>query len=134
MSQADNGALQTRLAVVIRSVFSYVSSELCHCHIPLKILFETCVNDFALITDVTEIPESTLALMHGLKVLALDCLREKPHSTHLGFQQAVDYAKRIGAEMTYFIHMCHELEHVATEARLPSEIRLGYDGLELDRL
>ena len=92
------------------------------------------VNDFALITDVTEIPESTLALMHGLKVLALDCLRDKPHSTHLWFQQAVDYAKRIGAEMTYFIHMCHELEHVATEARLPSEIRLGYDGLELDRL
>ena len=90
------------------------------------------INDFALITDVTEIPESTLDLMKGLKVLALDCLREKPHSTHLGFHQSVDYAKRIGAEMTYFIHMCHELEHVATEARLSPEIRLAYDGLETE--
>ncbi len=92
------------------------------------------VNDFALITDVTEIPESTLGLLKGLKILALDCLREKPHSTHLGFQQSVDYAKRIGAEKTYFIHMCHELEHVATEARLPPEIRLAYDGLEMELL
>ncbi len=90
------------------------------------------VNDFALVTDVTTIPESTLDLMKGLKVLALDCLRNRPHSTHLGFDQSVDYARRIGAEKTYFIHMCHELEHAETEARLPPEIRLAYDGLELD--
>jgi phosphoribosyl 1,2-cyclic phosphate phosphodiesterase len=89
------------------------------------------VGDFAFITDVTEIPESTIALMQGLKVLALDCLRETPHSTHLHFAKAVEYAQRIGAETTYFIHMCHDLEHVATEERLPPEIRLAYDGLEL---
>lgn len=89
------------------------------------------VGDFAFVTDVTEIPDSTLDLMKGLKVLALDCLRDKPHSTHLHFDKAVEYAKRIGAEKTYFIHMTHELEHVATEARLPPEIRLAYDGLEV---
>lgn len=90
------------------------------------------VGDFAFITDVTEIPESTLALMKGLRVLALDCLRGTPHSTHLHFDKAVEYAKRIGADTTYFVHMCHDLEHVATEARLPPEIRLAYDGLELE--
>ncbi len=89
------------------------------------------VGDFAFITDVTEIPESTLNLMQGLKVLALDCLRDAPHSTHLHFNKAVEYAKRIGAETTYFVHMCHDLEHAATEARLPPEIRLAYDGLTL---
>jgi phosphoribosyl 1,2-cyclic phosphate phosphodiesterase len=89
------------------------------------------VGDFAFITDVTEIPDSTLALMRGLKVLALDCLRDTPHSTHLHFAKAVEYAQRIGAETTYFIHMCHDLEHAATEARLPPEIRLAYDGLDI---
>jgi phosphoribosyl 1,2-cyclic phosphate phosphodiesterase len=89
------------------------------------------VGDFAFITDVTDIPESTLALMQGLKVLALDCLRDTPHSTHLHFAKAVEYARRIAAETTYFVHMCHDLEHAATEARLPPEIRLAYDGLEL---
>lgn len=90
------------------------------------------VNDFAFITDVTEIPESTLALLKGVKVLALDCLRDKPHSTHLHFDKAVEYARRIGAQTTYFIHMTHDLEHVETEARLPPEIRLAYDGLVVD--
>lgn len=89
------------------------------------------VGDFAFITDVTEIPDATLALMRGLKVLALDCLRDTPHSTHLHFDKAVEYAGRIGAETTYFVHMCHDLDHAATEARLPPEIRLAYDGLEL---
>jgi phosphoribosyl 1,2-cyclic phosphate phosphodiesterase len=90
------------------------------------------VDDFAFITDVTEIPDSTIALLKGVKILALDCLRDKPHSTHLHFDKAVEYAQRIGAEKTYFIHMTHELEHVATEARLPPQIRLAYDGLELE--
>jgi len=90
------------------------------------------VGNFAFITDVTEIPDSTLALMQGLDVLALDCLRETPHSTHLNFKQAVAYARRIKARKTFFIHMCHDLEHVETEARLPPEIRLAYDGLEME--
>jgi phosphoribosyl 1,2-cyclic phosphate phosphodiesterase len=90
------------------------------------------INDFAFITDVTEIPESTLELMKGIKVLALDCLRDEPHSTHMHFDAAVAYARRIAAPQTWFVHMCHLLDHAATEARLPPEIRLAYDGLEID--
>jgi phosphoribosyl 1,2-cyclic phosphate phosphodiesterase len=95
-------------------------------------IFGYRVNDFAFITDVTEIPETTLDLLRGVKILALDCLRNTPHSTHLHFDKAVEYAKRIGAEKTLFIHMCHDLGHAETEARLPPEIRLAYDGMTLD--
>ena len=42
------------------------------------------------------------------------------------------YAKRIGAKRTYLIHLTHELEHEETENGLPPEIRVAYDGLELD--
>ncbi len=90
------------------------------------------VNDFAFITDVTVIPESTLALLQGLDVLVLDCLRKKPHSTHLCLDQAVAYAERIGAKRTFFIHLTHELEHAETEAGLPENIRVAFDGLELE--
>jgi phosphoribosyl 1,2-cyclic phosphate phosphodiesterase len=95
-------------------------------------IFGYRVNDFAFITDVTEIPEATIGLLRGVKILALDCLRDRPHSTHLHFDKAVEYAKRIGAEKTLFIHMCHDLGHAETEARLPPEIRLAYDGMELE--
>jgi phosphoribosyl 1,2-cyclic phosphate phosphodiesterase len=90
------------------------------------------VNDFAFITDVTVIPEPTLALLEGLDVLVLDCLRKKPHSTHLSLDQAVAYAKRIRAKRTYLIHLTHELEHEETENGLPADIRVAYDGLELE--
>lgn len=90
------------------------------------------VNGFAFITDVTVIPESTLELMQGLDVLALDCLRHKPHSTHLNLEQAVAYAKRINARRTFMVHLAHELEHEETERSLPEGMFVAWDGLELD--
>ncbi len=90
------------------------------------------IGNFAFITDVTVIPESTLALLDGLDVLALDCLRKRPHSTHLSLDQAIAYAKRIQARRTYLIHLTHELEHEETENDLPPEIRVAYDGLEIE--
>ena len=90
------------------------------------------VNDFAFITDVTVIPESTLGLLEGLDVLVLDCLRKQPHSTHLSLDQAVAYALRIKAKRTYLIHLSHHLEHEETERGLPPGIRVAYDGLELE--
>jgi phosphoribosyl 1,2-cyclic phosphate phosphodiesterase len=90
------------------------------------------VGDFAFITDVTVIPESTLDLMRGLDVLALDCLRRQPHSTHLGLPQALEYARRIRARRTFFVHMAHELEHEEMERELPEGIRPAYDGLEVE--
>lgn len=90
------------------------------------------VNDFAFITDVTVIPESTLALMKGLDVLALDCLRKVPHSTHLALPQSLDYARRIAAKQTYFVHMAHEIEHEETERDLPAGVNLAWDGLEVE--
>ena len=38
---------------------------------------------------------------------------------------------RIGARMTYLTHISHDLDHAATEADLPANIRLAYDGLEI---
>ncbi len=100
-------------------------------HGPLPILGYR-INDFALITDVTVIPDSTLERMRGLDILALDCLRMRPHSTHLCLSQSVAYAKRIGARRTYFIHMTHELEHEETQSILPENMYMSYDGLELE--
>lgn len=90
------------------------------------------VGDFAFITDVTVIPDSTLGLLRGLDVLALDCLRPRPHSTHLSFDQAVAYARRIGARRTFMIHMTHDFDHDELEAMLPEGMRAAYDGLTVE--
>src|SRR5947208_8678949 len=40
-------------------------------------------NDFAYLTDLSEIPRVTLDALRGLDVLVLDCLVLRPHPTHL---------------------------------------------------
>lgn len=82
-------------------------------------------------TDVNEIPSSSWSLLEGLDVLVLDALRNRPHVTHFSLEQAVEAAGRIGARQTYFTHMSHDLEHDATNATLPPNMQLAYDGLHV---
>ncbi|HEX4132187.1 MAG TPA: MBL fold metallo-hydrolase [Pirellulales bacterium] len=82
-------------------------------------------------TDTNHIPETSWPLLEGLDTVVLPALRPKPHATHFGLDQALDAARRIGARRTFFTHISHELEHDATNARLPSGIELAYDGLRI---
>jgi len=87
------------------------------------------VRDFALVTDVSAIPESSLALLRGLDILVLGALRYTPHPTHFNFEQAVAMAARIGARRTVFTHVSHEVDHAAPKVALPAGVEIGYDGL-----
>jgi phosphoribosyl 1,2-cyclic phosphate phosphodiesterase len=86
---------------------------------------------FAYLTDCSRIPDASWPLLEGLDVLVLDALRLRPHPTHFSLDEAVATAARIGAGRTFFTHMCHDLLHAATDARLPSGMALAYDGLVL---
>ena len=87
--------------------------------------------NIAYCTDTNRIPPESLAQLGGLDVLILDALRPRPHVSHFSLSEAVEMAKRIGAKRTFFTHMCHDLEHEATNASLPSGMELAYDGLRL---
>jgi len=82
-------------------------------------------------TDCEAVAPEAVETARGASVLVLDALRHAPHTTHLSFDAAVEAAETIGARRTYFIHMCHDLGHAETEARLPENIRLAHDGLRL---
>ncbi len=84
----------------------------------------------AYLTDVSSIPESSFALLEGLDYLIVSALRHKPHPSHATVEQAVDWARRIGARQTLFTHIAHELSHAATNRMLPEGMALAYDGLE----
>jgi phosphoribosyl 1,2-cyclic phosphate phosphodiesterase len=85
----------------------------------------------AYLTDVSSIPESSFALLEGLDVLVLSALRHKPHPNHATVDQAVGWARQIGARQTFFTHIAHELGHEATNRALPAGVALAYDGLEM---
>ncbi len=85
----------------------------------------------AYLTDVSDIPEASFALLEGLEHLIVSALRHKPHPSHATVEQASGWARRIGARHTWFTHIAHELGHEATNRTLPDNIRLAYDGLSL---
>jgi phosphoribosyl 1,2-cyclic phosphate phosphodiesterase len=67
-------------------------------------------------------------LLRGLDVLVLDALRPGGHATHFSLAEAIEVAGQLAPRQTYFIHMSHELEHEATNAKLPPGMALAYDG------
>ncbi len=85
----------------------------------------------AYLTDVSAIPDSSFALLEGLEVLVLSALRYLPHPSHATVEQALDWARRIGARQTWLTHMAHDLGHEETNRKLPENVKLAYDGLSV---
>lgn len=83
----------------------------------------------AYLTDVSSIPEESFALLQGLDVLIVSALRRKPHPSHATLDQAIAWARRIGARQTWFTHIAHELGHEETNRTLPAGMALAHDSL-----
>lgn len=79
-------------------------------------------------TDTNSIPEESLAQLEGLDVLILDALRYRSHVTHFSLDEAIAIAERLQPKQTYFTHICHDLDHEATNAKLPRNMQLAFDG------
>jgi phosphoribosyl 1,2-cyclic phosphate phosphodiesterase len=85
----------------------------------------------AYLTDVSAIPEGSFAMLEGLDHMVLSALRHKPHPNHATVEQALGWARRIGAKQTWLTHIAHELGHKQTNRTLPAGVALAYDGLTL---
>ncbi len=88
-------------------------------------------NDFAYATDLNFISEESIDALQGLDVLVLDCVRIKPHSTHLGLTEALDYIKRINPKRAFLTHLNHDILHERDSNLLPENVEFAYDGLEI---
>jgi len=89
------------------------------------------IGDFAYVSDIREYDASIFAALKGVRNLVLSALREEPSQLHLSLEEAVSFARKVGAKKTLLTHMTHNLEHENTNAKLPSDVQLAYDGLEI---
>lgn len=87
--------------------------------------------DFAYISDIKFYSDSIFRELSGVKTLVVSALRERTSHVHLTIDEAVEFAAKTKAKQTYFIHMDHEVEHNATNAKLPTGVELAYDGLQV---
>ena len=86
----------------------------------------------AYLTDMSDIPDSSMDRLRDLDIVVLDALRREPHPSHSHLSNSLRLAERIGARRTYFTHISHDLSQAALDAELPSHVRLAHDGLRLE--
>lgn len=89
---------------------------------------------FAYITDMKSIAPDQAALLQGIDTLMVNALRfDRPHHSHQLVDDAIAFARSVGARRTLLTHMCHDIGlHDDVNRRLPSGFELAYDGQVLN--
>lgn len=90
------------------------------------------IGNFAYSTDVVRMPAESLALLHGLDLFVVDCLRFEPHITHANFDTAMGWISQIKPRHAVLTHLNHQTDYDAVKARCPAGVEPGYDGLVID--
>jgi phosphoribosyl 1,2-cyclic phosphate phosphodiesterase len=106
--------------------------------IPIMVLHEKLevtgfrIGDFTYITDASYISEEELEKIRGSRVIVLNALRNSKHVSHFSVAEAVEILKELNPEAAYLTHLSHFVGlHEEVNSRLPQNIQLAYDGLEI---
>jgi phosphoribosyl 1,2-cyclic phosphate phosphodiesterase len=89
-------------------------------------------NDFAYATDLKVMPEETKDGLRDLDLLALDCVRIKPHSTHLCLEESLALIAELKPKRAFLIHLNHDILHARDSNLLPDNVKLAHDGLVVE--
>lgn len=86
----------------------------------------------AYVSDIHTFPFEIIKWLEGVDILILSALRMTPSLLHFSIDQALDFSRLVGAKKVWLTHVSHELDHEKTNAYLPPEVQLAYDGLSLE--
>lgn len=77
------------------------------------------IHSIAYLTDLSSLSDDSVDIINRNKGILdhaiIDGLRERPHSTHFSFKQAMECAEKIQPVHTWFTHMTHDMSHVNIE-------------------
>ena len=100
------------------------------------------IGNTAYLTDLNFIPDSSLQMLDGIENLVIDGLRERPHTTHFNFDDALKFVAKTTAKNVWLTHVTHDFTHEQMRALflqkketlglpllLNRKIEPAYDGL-----
>ena len=90
------------------------------------------INNFAYLTDCSEVPESSFKLLKGIEYAAVDALRFEKHPTHMSVDEAIELINNLNLKHGYLTHISHRLDHDKLNEYLPEHVSPAYDGLSID--
>jgi phosphoribosyl 1,2-cyclic phosphate phosphodiesterase len=90
------------------------------------------IGHFAYISDIKEYDASIFTSLRGVKKLVVSALFEESSVNHLSLSQAIDFARNVGSSETWITHISHKMDHDLVSSKLPSDVKLGIDGMEIE--
>lgn len=88
------------------------------------------IGDLLYITDMKTVDEGEFDFFKGVRILVVNALRFAPdHHSHQTVDEALAFSGKVGAEKTFFTHICHDIGlHKNVNKILPEYVNLAYDG------
>ena len=90
------------------------------------------LGDFAYSTDVLRLDETAFAVLEGISVWVVDCVRAEPHPVHSHLANTLDWIQRVRPRRAWFTHMNNTLDYDTLCGQLPPGVEPAYDGLVID--
>ena len=88
------------------------------------------IGKFAYITDMKYMEDEDAQMLQGIETLVINALRfKKEHHSHQLVNDAIEFAHKVGARKTYFIHLTHDIgTHDWANSQLPNGFEFAFDG------
>jgi phosphoribosyl 1,2-cyclic phosphate phosphodiesterase len=83
-------------------------------------------------TDAASLDEAAFAVLEGVQVWIVDCLRYDPHPTHSHFEQTLSWIARVRPRRAVLTHMNQALDYEELRSRCPSGVEPAYDGMVIE--
>jgi len=90
------------------------------------------IGRFAYSNDVAQLPEETLAALHGLDLWVVDALRYTPHPTHAHVARTLDWIAALTPRRTVLTNMHVDLDYATLVRELPKGVEPAFDGWQAD--
>jgi phosphoribosyl 1,2-cyclic phosphate phosphodiesterase len=91
------------------------------------------IGNFTYLTDAGSIEEIEIEKIKGTQIFVINGIQWAPHYSHFNVEQAIEIINKVNPKIAYLTHISHKLGmHKVVEAQLPENIRLAYDGLQME--
>jgi len=91
------------------------------------------IDNFTYITDGKYVSKEEKEKIRGTEVLIINAVREAAHHSHFNLEEALAFIEEMQVKQAYLIHISHRFaKHKEIEAKLPQNVSVAYDGLQIE--
>jgi len=90
------------------------------------------IGSMAYSTDVHKLDEAAFAVLAGVDLWIVDCLREAPHPTHSHLAQTLEWIARVRPKRAILTHMDESTDYEALREKCPPGVEPAYDGMVIE--